>query len=68
MRLVAASIASRVFPVPPGPISDTSRDPFLTIVVISSISDRLPTNVDGSRGRLVFEIVRRGGWEPAPTW
>ena len=60
----AASIASRVFPVPPGPVKVTSRAPSRTSATTSPTSRSRPTKLDAGRGRFVFEIVFSGGNAP----
>ena len=66
--MAAASRASRVLPVPPGPVSVTTRAPPSILESTSASSACLPTNELAGRGRLVFEIVLRGGNEPSPSW
>jgi hypothetical protein len=56
----AASIASRVLPVPPGPVSVSKRAPSPTSVAISVTSRSRPTNELAGRGRLVLETVLSG--------
>ncbi len=66
--MAAASIASRVLPEPPGPVSVTSRAPRSIRASTSSSSRSRPTNELAGRGRFVFEIVFSGGKEPSPSW
>ncbi len=67
-RVDAASMARRVFPVPPGPVRVTSRAPPSIRESTASTSASLPTNELAGRGRFVFEIVFSGGKEPSPSW
>ena len=64
----ADSIASRVFPEPPGPDSVTSRAPSCSSSTTSDTSRSRPTNDDAGRGRFVFEIVFSGGKRSVPSW
>ena len=64
----ADSIASRVFPEPPGPDSVTSRAPSCSNSTRSDTSCSRPTNDDAGRGRFVFEIVFSGGKRSCPSW
>ena len=64
----AASIARRVFPEPPGPVSVSRRAPLRSRASTSSTSRPLPTNEFAARGRFVFEIVLSGGKLPSPNW
>ncbi len=66
--MAAASIASRVFPEPPGPVRVTSRAPASIRESTASTSASLPTNELAGLGRFVFEIVLSGGKEPFPSW
>ena len=65
---MAASSASRVLPVPPGPVRVTRRAPPSILARTSSSSVSLPTKELAGRGRFVFEIVLSGGNEPSPSW
>ena len=60
----AVSMARRVLPEPPGPVSVTRRAPPATRASTSSSSRSRPTKELAGRGRLVFEIVFSGGKEP----
>ena len=64
----AASMASRVLPVPPGPVSVTRRAPSSKRESTSNSSSSRPTNELAGRGRFVLEIVFSGGNEPFPSW
>jgi hypothetical protein len=64
----AASIASRVFPDPPGPVNVIRRAPSRRRLTTSVTSRSLPTKLDAGRGRFVFEIVFSGGNDPSPSW
>ncbi len=66
----AASSASRVLPVPPGPVSVTRRAPSLDPREQRprASSASLPTKELAGRGRFVFEIVLSGGKLPSPSW
>ena len=67
-ELDAASMASRVLPVPPGPVSVTRRAPSSNRESTSSSSSSRPTKELAGVGRLVLEIVFSGGKEPSPSW
>jgi hypothetical protein len=55
-RLVAASIARRVLPVPPGPVRVTRRAPCSTREsTLRNLLDFAPRKLDAGRGRFVFE-------------
>jgi hypothetical protein len=64
----AASIATRVFPEPPGPVKVTRRAPSSILESTSSTSPLLPTKELAGRGRFVFEIVLSGGKVSSPSW
>ena len=64
----AASIASRVLPAPPGPVSVTSRAPPSIRARTSASSRSRPTNALAGRGRFVFAIVASGGKLSPPSW
>ena len=62
----AASSASRVLPVPPGPVSVTRRAPSSIRESTSASSPSRPTKELAGRGRFVFEIVLSGGKRAVP--
>ena len=64
----ATCSASRVFPVPPGPVSVSRRVPSESIATSSSTSRSLPTSGLEATGRLVASSVRSGGKSPSPSW
>jgi len=64
----ADSIASRVFPEPPGPDSVTRRASSCSSPMTSDTSRSRPTNDDAGRGKFVFEIVFSGGNRSSPSW
>ena len=67
-RVAAASMARRVLPEPPGPVSVRSRVPRSNVASTSESSRSLPTNELAGRGRFVFEIVLSGGKLSSPSW
>ena len=61
-------IASRVFPVPPGPVSVSSLAPSCSSDAISATSRSRPRNVVAGTGRFVRYSDLRGGNAVAPSW
>ena len=66
--VAAASMASRVFPEPPGPVSVTSLAPPWTLSSTAARSRCRPMKELAGRGRFVFEIVLSGGNRSSPSW
>ena len=65
----AASIARRVFPDPPGPVSVSRRAPAATRARTSASSRSRPTNELGGSGRFVLETRHeRREIARSPTW
>ena len=61
--------ASRVFPVPPGPVSDTSRAPGSdSIAATAASSGSRPRNGVAGTGRFERYSDFSGGNSPAPSW
>ena len=64
----AISIASRVFPEPPGPVSVTRRSSPRSLPVTSATSSSRPISGDGGVGRFELLRLRSGGNSASPSW